>query len=149
MEPCQGQGCEAAPPHRDLDDIGRTQVVIALSPGAFDVWPGSHKLSLKGSGCVKGHFHTTSALDRYLQNSCPHVVFACSPGDVLLFKGGLTFHGSPAIGRANPSPRVMTYATFWPPSTKKGGLHCAGKCGTSVCAALRDPFAEQPIAPPI
>jgi hypothetical protein len=75
-----------------------------------------------------------------LTTNCEHVVFACSPGDVLIFKGGHFAHGSPAIGGLHPSPRVMTYATFWPPGTKKGEQHLAGKCKRPLCAALRGPF---------
>ena len=55
-----------------------------------------------------------------LNKHCPRVRFAAAPGDVLIFKGGRLFHGSPPVGRDQPSPRVVTYANFWPPDSAKG-----------------------------
>ena len=136
--PCEGRGSLAAPAHRDESDVGREQCVIALAEGAFDVWPGSHKTPLKTS--AGGHYHLGALVHEYLTTNYEKVVFACSPGDVLIFKGGYFFHGSPAIGGNNPSPRVMTYATFWPPSTAKGLLHSRGRCKRPLCAALGGPF---------
>jgi len=140
-DPHQGRGSAAAPAHRDEYDEGRYQCVIALSQGAFDVWPHSHKLQFKtAKACSSGHYHFGESFESYLKTNCEQCIFACSPGDVLIFKGGSFAHGSPAIGGNNPSPRVMTYATFWPPSTKKGMAHLDGKCGKPFCAALRAPF---------
>ena len=98
------------------------QCVIALTPGAFDVWPYSHKMSvgLRPGRDEHGHFHLHERTKLSLHANCERCVFACSPGDVLVFKGGFTFHGSPAIGGDQPTPRIMTYATHWPPGTKKG-----------------------------
>ena len=45
---------EAAPEHRDEGDAGRFQCVISLTDGAFDIWPGSHKLNLKRAPCEQG-----------------------------------------------------------------------------------------------
>jgi hypothetical protein len=132
--PCQGRGSEAAPAHRDEEDAGREQCVIALSPGAFDVWPGSHTLSSKKPACENGHYHVTDDLRTTLQASFRRCVFSSTPGDVLVFKGGHFWHGSPAIGGGDPSPRIVTYASFWPPSTNKGMDHAAGKCGRPHCA---------------
>ena len=131
----QGRGCEAAPAHRDENDAGRMQCVIALAPGAFDIWPGSHKLTVKKPPCgEQGHYHATDDFQNYLRTNCKQLVVSCLPGDVLIFRGGDFVHGSPAIGDQHPSPRVMTYATFWPPSTPKGQVHVSGKCKKPYCA---------------
>jgi hypothetical protein len=74
-----------------------------------------------------------------LQKQCDHVVFACEAGDVLVFQGGTFFHGSPAIGALDPSPRVVTYATFWPPGTQKGNAHSDFKCDRPLCMAMSKP----------
>jgi hypothetical protein len=132
--PWQGRGSVEAPAHRDEPDIGRMQCVIALSPGAFDVWPGSHKMSAKTPPCgEKGHYHLTETAATNLLALHSRCLFACSPGDVLVFNGGHFYHGSPAIGGTEPSPRIVTYATFWPPSTGKGVAHNQGKCGLPHC----------------
>ena len=39
---------------------------------------------------------------------------------MFIFVGGLTVHGVPDIEENQPSPRVVTYATFWPPGTTQG-----------------------------
>ena len=130
----QARGHEAAPAHRDESDAGRFQVVIALASGAFDIWPDSHKLSTKIHPCGgAGHYHVSQGFQKYLESQCEHVVFSCGPGDVRVFQGGHFAHGSPAIGGQHPSPRVMTYATFWPPSTPKGQTHLSGKCMKPYC----------------
>ena len=129
----QGRGCDEAPAHQDEEDAGRMQCVIALAPGAFDIWPGSHKLGHKKPPCEQGHYHVTEDFQKYLEANCEHVVCACQPGDLLVFLGGHFVHGSPAIGGQHPSPRVMTYATYWPPGTKKGMAHKAGKCLKPHC----------------
>jgi hypothetical protein len=131
--PCQGRGCEEAPAHRDEYDVGRMQCVIALRDGAFDVWPNSHKMFTKKPPCEKGHYHTKATTKLTLAALYQRCVFSCSPGDVLVFLGGHFYHGSPAIGATDPSPRLVTYATFWPPGTQKGQLHSEGKCGKLHC----------------
>ena len=145
--PFQGRGTEAAPSHRDEEDLGRMQCVVALSHGAFDVWPGSHKICAKKAPCGgEGHYHLTDDFKKTLHATCSRVVFSSTPGDVLLFVGGLFNHGSPAIGGPNPSPRIVTYATFWPPCTKKGQLHVAGQCGMPHCGGFSSPNAKRKAA---
>ena len=117
------------------------QCVLAFSEGAFDVWPHSHKLNTKvGKACESGHYHFGDAFQQLVATNCQQCTFACSPGDVLIFKGGSFVHGSPAIGGNHPSPRIVSYATFWPPTTKKGVAHAAGLCGKAFCASYKNPF---------
>ena len=118
--PAQGRDAPEAPAHRDIGDEGRYQIVEALSDVAFDIWPGSHKLRLEPADCEAGHFHMTDKYHHTLNKNCPRVQFAAAPGDVLIFKGGHLFHGSPPVGHGRPSPRVVTYANFWPPDSAKG-----------------------------
>ena len=119
----KGRNQDAAPPHRDPDDLGRYQCVIALAKGAFDVWPQSHTVVLNGlRHDVEGDDLT------YLKSKCTNLLCACEPGDALIFLGGTFIHGSPKVLATDPSPRVMTYATFWPPGTTNGANHAAGKC---------------------
>ena len=120
----KGRGAEAAPPHRDSCDHGRFQCVLALAPGAFDVWPRSHVLEMRGHD----HHHLSADDMAHLRSNSRQLVFACDPGGVLIFLGGLCFHGSPSVAAGDPSPRIMTYATFWPPDTAKGADHAAGRC---------------------
>ena len=122
------EGSKSAPAHRDEHDLGRNQIIVALSDGAFDIWPGSHKLAHRPADTIKGHYHIANDFQQYLETQCERVVFSCKGGDVLVFKGGSFVHGSPAVTAANPSPRVMTYCTFWPPGTEQGNLHAAKKC---------------------
>ena len=124
----KGKGAPAAPPHRDEYDTGRLQCVVALSPGAFDVWPGSHKLRMAHTDCPDGHFHFGEKFQQELNFQFKRVVFSCQPGDVLIFQGGTFVHGSPPVEEHNPSPRIVTYAQFWPPGTPKGAEHIAKKC---------------------
>ena len=132
----QGRGAEAAPAHRDEEDAGRSQTVIALTDGAFDVWPGSHKLCFNTEPCEEGHYHIGGSFKEQLESQCKRVVFTCQPGDVLVFQGGHFVHGSPAIGGGDPTPRVVTYGTFWPTSTCKGQLHRQGKCKNPSCGFM-------------
>ena len=76
----KGRGQGAAPPHRDCDSHGRFQCVLALAPGAFDVWPRSHTVKLR---CDQHHLGDADMA--HLQSKCAHLVCACEPGDVLIF----------------------------------------------------------------
>ena len=118
--PAQGRDAPEAPAHRDDGDTGRYQIVEALSDVAFDVWPGSHKLFVRRNEFVNGHFHMSAYFKHILRKNCPQVIFAAAPGDVLIFEGGQLFHGSPPVTAEQPSPRVVTYANFWPPGSDKG-----------------------------
>ena len=120
----KGRCSEHAPPHRDAGDHGRYQCVLALAAGAFDVWPGSHVLEMRGHD----HFHLSQDDLSHLRANSQQLIFACDPGDVLIFIGGMFIHGSPSVGAGDPSPRIMTYATFWPPDTAKGADHLEGRC---------------------
>ena len=123
----KGRGCPAAKEHRDVPDLGRFQCVLALSDGAFDVWPRSHTVALSTKDFVDGgHFH--HGFRQELGSHCQRVVFSFGPGDVLIFQGGTFVHGSPAVDSETPSPRLVTYASFWPPGTQKGSDHAEGKC---------------------
>jgi len=119
----KGRNQDAAPPHRDEQDHGRYQCVIALAKGAFDVWPQSHTVVLNSlQHDIEGDDLT------YLKSKCNNLLCACEPGDALIFLGGSFIHGSPKVLPTDPSPRVMTYASFWPPGTSNGAQHAAGKC---------------------
>ena len=118
----------AAPAHRDLHDSGRYQCVVALSDGAFDAWPVSHKLAHGASEVAHGHFHASEEFQRMLCQHCRNIVFSAAAGDIFIFQGGSFVHGSPAIPSCHPL-RVVTFGTFWPPGTERGDQHARGKCG--------------------
>ena len=125
----KGRGSEAFASHRDTDDNGRIQCVMALSDVGFDVWPHSHMLPDKpGNNEGSGHFLLSKPFARSLKASCEHVVFSAKAGDVFIFQGGLTVHGVPEVGESHPSPRVVTFASFWPPGTTKGTTHAKKEC---------------------
>ena len=128
----KGKGSPAAKAYQDEDELGRLQCVVALSDGAFEVWPGSHNLSTQRRAHVKGRWTNVqwSSHDvmKELEDTCKRVVFSCGPGDVLIFQGGSLFHGSPAVEEHNPSPMVVTYASFWPPGTLRGTSHAKREC---------------------
>ena len=125
----KGKGSAQFKAHRDETDIGRIQCVMALSDVGFDVWPYSHTLPSKLEDIDgSGHFHLSKAFWRDLTAGFEQVVFSAKKGDVLIFIGGLTVHGVPAVGENHPSPRVVTYASFWPPGTAQGSLHANKKC---------------------
>ena len=131
----KGKGSAAFPAHRDENDVARIQCVLALSDCGFDVWPYSHTLPhKKGDVDGDGHFHLSEAFVRDLKAKCEQVVFSAKAGDVFIFRGGLTVHGVPEIGENHPSPRVVTYASFWPPGTTKGMLHARKRC--ACCTTL-------------
>ena len=109
----KGRGQPLAAPHRDAQDLGREQIIIALSAGDFSLWP----------GCTGGYW-----LREFLKRHSCQLNFACRAGDVLIFKGGVFVHGSPPVGPNHPAPRVMTYAKFWPPGTPMGQRHAKGQC---------------------
>jgi hypothetical protein len=135
----KGKGCGTFAAHRDENAIGRIQCVLALSDVGFDVWPFSHELPAK-SGDIdgSGHFHLSQAFVRDLKNHSERVVFSAKAGDVFIFVGGLTVHGVPDIGENQPSPRVVTYATFWPAGTAQGIRHAKKQCACSK--AVKDPI---------
>ena len=123
----KGRNQDAAPPHRDQDDHGRYQCVIALAKGAFDVWPQSHTVVLNSlQHDIEGDDLT------YLKSKCTNLLYAFEPGDTLIFLGGYLIHGSPKVLPTDPSPRVVTYASFWPPGTSNGAKHAAGKCSCNL-----------------
>jgi hypothetical protein len=125
----KGKGSPAFAAHRDENDLGRIQCVLALSDGGFDVWPYSHTLPEKeGDIDGSGHFHLSKAFALTLQANCERVVFSARAGDVFIFHGGLTVHGVPEVGDNHPSPRVVTYASYWPPGTTQGNLHAKKRC---------------------
>ena len=118
---------QTATPHRDPEDHGRYQCVVALAKGEFDVWPKSHKVVLNSLQ------HDIEGDDlKHLKSQCSNLLCACEPGDVLIFQGGTFVHGSPRVSRTDPSPRVMTYACFWPPGTSNGANHAAGRCSCAL-----------------
>ena len=124
----KGKGSPSFPAHRDEDDVGRIQCIVALSDVGFDVWPYSNALpSKKGDVHGDGHFHFSNEFKRDLEANCERVVFSAKAGDVFILEGGLTVHGVPEVGENNPT-RVVTYATFWPPGTTQGNLHAKGRC---------------------
>ena len=108
--------------HRDPHDQGRNQCVVGLGPAKFVVWPRSHLLENKNE---PGSWLFSKAWLE--QNGCHQFVYQGGPGDVLVFKGGFTVHGSPPVAVGEPN-RVVTYATFWPPASIKGANHEAGRC---------------------
>ena len=124
----KGRGQMQAAPHRDAHDLGRKQIVIALSDGAFSVWPGSHKLPYWDADAPAGNFRTGETFRDFLKRNSCQLDFACRAGDVLIFKGGVFVDGSPPVGPNHPAPRVMTYAKFWPPGTPMGQRHAKGQC---------------------
>jgi len=125
----KGKGSGAFPAHRDQTDIARIQCVMALSDVGFDVWPYSHLLADKdGDVDGSGHFHLSQAFVQTLKANCERVVFSARAGDVFIFLGGLTVHGVPEVGENQPSPRVVTYASFWPPGTTQGIRHATKRC---------------------
>lgn len=124
----KGRGQGRAPPHRDNTDYGRYQCVLSLADGAFDIWPGSHKVLLKADE----HFHLSASNLETVRAQSTRLACRCSPGDVLVFEGGTFVHGSPAVWAGDPSPRIMTYAKFWPPGTSQGADHAAGRCGCQL-----------------
>jgi len=133
----KGKGAAAFPAHRDEHDMGRNQCVLALSDVGFDVWPFSHKLPHKTGDAQGGHFHLSKPFVQDLKANCERVVFSAKAGDAFIFRGAQTVHGIPEVGADHPSPRVVTYATFWPPGTAKGARHAAQSCvccerGTSL-----------------
>ena len=110
-------------PHRDIHDLGRYQAVIALSQGFWEGWPCSHKLEPPISLSSSSEF----PID-YLEQHCKKLSIPCQPGDVFIFVGGTFVHRSPAVGPDEFSPRVMTYAKFWPPGTTQWRKHDDCKC---------------------
>ena len=128
----KGKGSGIHPAHRDDHDIGRLQCVLALSDVGFDVWPFSHELPVnRGAVLGSGDFHLIKAFMQELKNHSERVVFSAKAGDVLILVGGLTVHGVPDIEENHPSPRVVTYATFWPPGTPQGIRHAKKQCACS------------------
>lgn len=130
------RGATAFAEHRDEGDSGRLQCVLALSDVGFDVRPKSHTLaSKKGDIKDNGHFHFCDEFVADLKRNCDHVIFSAKPGDAFIFMGALTVHGVPEVGPEHPSPRVVTYASFWPPGTPKGNLHEKKLCACYDVAA--------------
>ena len=109
-------GCKALEPHWDLDRVGGVQCVIALTPGAFLVWPRSHKPGPWRSipdgekGFLKLTKEQIAALPEPVANIPANV------GDVLLMQGGTSVHGSPEVLQGSVA-RVVAYANFDPDKT--------------------------------
>ena len=104
-------GCEAFKAHLDLGRQGGVQCVVALSPGAFLVWPRSHKSGLAQQlGKTGFHTLTKGELAALPERSS---TLPAKAGDVLLMQGGTLVHGSPDVPEGSAA-RVVAYANFDP-----------------------------------
>jgi len=104
-------GCPRFRAYLDLDRLGGAQCVIALSPGAFLVWPRSHRSGLAQMLGKQGfHELTRAELDTLPEGSATLPAMA---GDILLMQGGTLVHGSPAVMNGDAA-RVVMYANFDP-----------------------------------
>ena len=124
----KGVGSPKAKIHRDEDDEGRLQCVVMLTEGAVTACPKSHLLPHKASNLSSGHFHVEKSFEDHVKRNCGIRDLAAGPGDLYIFKGGSFVHGSPAVGEADPAPRIVTYSSFWPPGTAQGEKHALGGC---------------------
>lgn len=104
-------GCPASRAHLDLGRLGGVQCVVALTPGAFLVWPRSHKSGLAQQLSKTGfHALTKEELGALPE---PSSTLPAKAGDVLLMQGGTLVHGSPDV-RHGSTTRVVAYANFDP-----------------------------------
>ena len=106
-------GCLPLSAHLDQGRVGTIQVVIALSPTKFVIWPRSHTVALNPQG--KGYYVLTPTDLAKLQTAgSVKTEIPSDPGDVLFFLGGKIVHGSPAVVD-NEGTRFATYAHWIPP----------------------------------
>ena len=122
----KGQGSPELVLHVDPKDADRNQVVISTSHTAFVVVP---KMCTPARDRA---FHLSSEDLTHLRKHM--LCFSCSPGDVLIFDGGVVVHGSPAVPRDMPYPRVVTYCKYWGARSKKGAEHIQ-KCLSATSGA--------------
>jgi hypothetical protein len=122
----KGQGSPALALHVDPNDAERHQVVISLSHTAFVVVPKS--ATPTGDRVFHLKRQDQAELDEH------RLCFSCSPGDVLIFDGGVVVHGSPAVPSGMPHPRIVTYCKFWAARSKKGAQHVQ-KCLSATSGA--------------
>jgi hypothetical protein len=101
--------------HLDLKDEGRFQCAIALTDGAFTVVPSSHAVDVKEWQLLNNFYVPAEELSKH---GLASLDLRCSRGDVMIWVGGRTVHGSPPVS-PDGCNRVFTYAQFWPP--KKSG----------------------------
>lgn len=90
------------------------EVVIALSPTTFVLWPGSHKVTLNPGG---SGYYALKARDMATLEAAGVVkaVIPAAAGDVLFFLGGKMVHGSPGVADGDGA-RIATYAHWIPPA---------------------------------
>ncbi len=120
-----------APLHRDTYDDGRLQAVVMLSNGSVVGCPRSHSLPSALSDLQGGsHYHNTANFQALVASNTPHVEMDLIAGDVYIFKGGSFVHGCP-VAKSEEDVRMVTYASFWPPGTRRGNDHSVGKCECS------------------
>ena len=113
---------------KDTHDDGRLQAVVMLSNGSVVGCPKSHSLPSAPSDLQGGsHYHSTAKFQALVASSTPPVEINLAPGDVYIFNGGSFVHGCPAA-TSKDEVRMVTYASFWPPGTKRGNDHAVGKC---------------------
>ena len=93
------------------DSLG--QVVIALTPTSFIVWPNSHHFDINKGG-TKFYTLSKGELSALAKANCSRAEIAADVGDVMFFIGGKVVHGSPGVP-AGEAARIMTYA-HWAPS---------------------------------
>jgi hypothetical protein len=118
----------AAPLHKDTHDDGRLQAVVMLSNGSVVGCPKSHSLPCAQNDLQAGsHYHSTNSFQSRVACNTPPIEIQLDPGDVYIFKGGTFVHGSP-VPNLKHKVRMVTYASFWPPGTKRGNDHAARKC---------------------
>jgi hypothetical protein len=106
--------------HLDLNDEGRFQCAIALTNGAFTVVPRSNAVDVKEWQLLNNFYVPAGELCKH---GLASLDLRCCRGDVMIWVGGRTVHGSPPVA-PDGCNRVFTYAQFWPP--KKSGKRLLG-----------------------
>jgi hypothetical protein len=103
-------GCPEWLPHLDRSREGTYQVVIALTPTTFLVWPDSHRVLIGRGSPSRGYYKLTTADLQMLEEAgCKKEVVPAQEGDVLIMLGGLMVHSSPGVSDGE-SERIATYA---------------------------------------
>jgi hypothetical protein len=108
-------GCPEAATHVDFNRVGTLQIIIAVTPTSFVLYPKTHTdhvllLEAQSAGTAKGyHVLSRASLDS-LQQRCntSRLEIEAQPGDCCVFQGGLV-HSSPAV---QTGVRICTYAHF-------------------------------------